>query len=61
MPENRSRLMRAMDQVNQRYGRGTLQLASAGAPTTRKLWAMRQERMTPAYTTDWVNLLTVQN
>ena len=61
MPENRSRLMRAMDQVNQRYGRGTLQLASAGAPTARKLWAMRQERMTPAYTTDWVNLLTVQN
>ena len=59
MPENRVRLMLAMDQLNQRYGRGTLKLASAGAPKAMKLWAMRQERMTPAYTTDWAKLLMV--
>jgi DNA polymerase V len=30
MPENRIRLMQAMDQINQRYGRGSLVLSSAG-------------------------------
>jgi DNA polymerase V len=56
MPENRVRLMDAMDQVNQRYGRGTLKLASAGAPRARKLWAMKQERMSSGFTTDWEGL-----
>jgi DNA polymerase V len=46
-----------MDQLNQRYGRGTLKLASAGAPKAMKLWAMRQHRMSPAYTTDWAGLV----
>lgn len=59
MPENRVRLMQAMDQLNQRYGRGTLKLASAGAPLTRKLWAMRQERMSSGFTTDWGGLVVV--
>ena len=35
--ENRVRLMLAMDQLNQRYGRGTLKLASACAPKAMKL------------------------
>jgi hypothetical protein len=30
MPENRIRLMQAMDQINCRYGRGSLVLGSAG-------------------------------
>jgi DNA polymerase V len=59
MPENRIRLMAAMDAMNQRYGRGTLKLASAGTPRAIKLWAMRQERKTTAYTTDWTGLLSV--
>ena len=59
MPENRVRLMAAMDAMNQRYGRGTLKLASAGAPRAIKLWAMRQEHKTTAYTTDWAGLLSV--
>ena len=58
MPENRVRLMDAMDQVNQRYGRGTLKLASAGAPRARKLWAMKQESKSPSYTTNWLELMT---
>jgi DNA polymerase V len=53
MPENRTRLMLAMDQLNQRYGRGTLKLGSAGAPKAMKLWAIRQERMSSGFTTDW--------
>lgn len=59
MPENRTRLMLAMDQLNQRYGRGTLKLASAGAPKAMKLWAMRQERMSSGFTTDWRGLAVV--
>jgi DNA polymerase V len=56
MPENRIRLMDAMDEMNQRYGRGTLKLASAGAPKAIKLWAMRQERKSSGFTTDWEGL-----
>jgi DNA polymerase V len=59
MPENRIRLMTAMDQLNQRYGRGTLKLASAGAPRARKLWAMKQDRMSTGFTTDWGGLAEV--
>lgn len=45
MPENRIRLMDAMDQLNQRYLRGTLKLAGVGAPKAIKLWTMKQERI----------------
>ena len=60
MPENRVRLMDAMDQVNQRYGRGTLKLASAGAPRAHKLWAMRQEQKSTGFTTDWRGLVLIE-
>jgi DNA polymerase V len=60
MAENRVRLMDAMDQVNQRYGRGTLKLASGGAPRARKLWAMKQEKISSGYTTDWAGLALVK-
>jgi DNA polymerase V len=44
-------LMAAMDEINQRYGRGTMKLGSAGLDGERRVWAMRQERRTPGYTT----------
>ena len=44
------RLMQAMDGLNQRYGRNTVSLFSAGS---RKSWAMRRENMSPCYTTSW--------
>jgi DNA polymerase V len=50
---DRSQLMTAMDEVNRRYGRGALQLASAGLEGTRRPWSMKQERKTPRYTTHW--------
>jgi DNA polymerase V len=59
-PANRVRLMAAMDQVNQRYGRGSLKLGSAGLGQAVQVWHMKQNFKTPAYTTDWANLLTVQ-
>ncbi|MDP2033965.1 MAG: Y-family DNA polymerase [Polaromonas sp.] len=46
------RLMAAMDFMNDRYGRGTMKLASSGGGKS-KAWAMKQERRTPEYTTKW--------
>ena len=60
-PANRARLMATMDQINQRHGRGSLKLASAGMEQTPQIWRMKQAFKTPAYTTDWRSLLTVHN
>lgn len=43
-------LMETMDALNEAYGRGTLQLASAGMC---RGWATRAEQRTPRYTTCW--------
>jgi DNA polymerase V len=44
------RLMKALDGLNQRYGRNTVSVYSSGS---RKTWAMRRENMSPCYTTRW--------
>lgn len=49
--EVRDRLMVALDAINQRYGKGTMKIASAGLDGERRGWSMKQERRTPAYTT----------
>ncbi|KGM38700.1 DNA polymerase V subunit UmuC [Aquabacterium sp. NJ1] len=54
--QDRSRLMAAMDVLNHRYGRGTVHVASTGTQghnADHRVWAMRQERRTPQYTTRW--------
>ena len=43
----------ALDSINQKHGRGTLHLASAGTAGRHRTWVMKQERKTPGYTTDW--------
>jgi DNA polymerase V len=53
---DKTRLMAALDAINQRYGKGTMKVASAGLDGDRRVWSMRQERMTPAYTTDWADI-----
>ena len=50
------RLMSALDTINKRYGRGTMKIASAGLAGERRVWSMRQERRTPAYTTNWADI-----
>ncbi len=50
---NLSALMAVLDQVNARWGRGTLRCAAQGV---RQSWRMKRERVTPAYTTDWSGL-----
>jgi DNA polymerase V len=52
----RSHLMEALDGLNLRYGRGTVTMATAGVAGDRRVWSMKQERRTPAYTTDWKDL-----
>jgi DNA polymerase V len=54
-PESAARghLMETMDRLNDRYGRGTLKVASAGTEGKERAWSMRQMLLTPAYTTRW--------
>lgn len=49
----KTRLMTALDRINQRFGKGTMKMASAGLDGERRVWSMKQERRTPAYTTNW--------
>ena len=50
------RLMAALDRLNDRYGRGTVQLASAGLGGDARSWTMKQQWRTPQYTTRWEDL-----
>lgn len=45
-----TRLMTVIDGLNSRFGRGTIKVSGGGL---RDEWAMRQERKSPDYTTDW--------
>ncbi len=58
--EDRGRLMTTLDTLNQRYGRGTVLMASAGLAGDRRAWSMRQERRTPGYTTCWEDMPVVR-
>lgn len=53
---DRSRLMGTLDQLNDRFGRGTVIVGSAGLAGNKRVWAMKQERRTPGYTTCWDEL-----
>jgi DNA polymerase V len=54
-PDRRG-LMTTLDDLNQRYGRGTVLMASAGLAGDRRAWTMKQERRTPGYTTCWADM-----
>lgn len=49
-------LMAALDRINTRMGRGTVQFASIGF---ERRWFMRQQYKSPCYTTRWAELPTV--
>ncbi|ABD72027.1 DNA-directed DNA polymerase (plasmid) [Rhodoferax ferrireducens T118] len=53
---DRGRLMASLDELNHRYGRGTVLMASAGLAGDRRVWSMKQERRTPGYTTCWAEI-----
>ena len=48
-----TRLMTALDSLNERYGRGTVKVSTQGA---YKSWQMKSERKSPSYTTNWDEL-----
>jgi len=56
-PENTLQVMGALDLVNQRFGRGTLRLASQGVASAD--WITRADSRTPAYTTRWSDVPVV--
>lgn len=58
--KDRGRLMSSLDDLNQRFGRGTVQLASAGLQGELRVWSMKQERRTPAYTTCLADMPTAR-
>jgi len=55
-PAGREALMRAMDRINDRYGRGTMLLAAAGPGGDERSWTMKQQWRTPQYTTSWQDM-----
>jgi DNA polymerase V len=50
------RRMRAIDQLNARFGRGAVAFGTAGV---RPSWGLRREFISPRYTTVWDELLRV--
>lgn len=54
--ESESRLMHVTDAINKKFGRGTVQYAGEGLGQP---WKMKQERLSPRYTTDWAELREV--
>ena len=49
-PKSDDRLMKILDNINQKYGTDTALFASQG---TDEKWAMRRQFLTPQYTTHW--------
>lgn len=50
---DRTKLMHAVDEVNDRFGKRTVLLGSSGLTQGADTWGMRQVRRTPCYTTKW--------
>ena len=53
---DRTKLMSAMDKLNGRYGKGSVQLGSSSVVPASKPWSMKAERRTPRYTTVWAEM-----
>jgi DNA polymerase V len=59
----RSKLMAAMDALNNRYGRDSVRLGSTAVASSGvevAVWATKQERRSPRYTTRWDELPVVR-
>jgi DNA polymerase V len=48
--------MQAMDNINAHYGQHTIKLASQDP---NRLWKMRQEHLSPRYTTDLNDIIQI--
>lgn len=54
--QDRSSLMATMDRINMRYGRGTLQLASAGTAGAARRFSVRSEHRSQNFMGSWTQL-----
>lgn len=57
-PAHDNRLSATLDNINKRFGKSSLHMASA-LPTATSRWQPQQQRMTPACTTDWQQIIDV--
>jgi DNA polymerase V len=57
---DRTKLMSAVDILNSRYGRGSVQLGSSKSATAEHAWSMKADRRTPRYTTVWEEMATAR-
>jgi len=60
---NRAKLMTAMDALNHRFGRDSVRLGSTSAGSSGadlRVWATKQERRSPRYTTRWAEIPVVR-
>jgi DNA polymerase V len=48
--------MKAMDQINTRFGNAALRSAAAGTNGTKQEWQMKAGNKSPNYTTQWDEL-----
>jgi len=48
-------LMRVIDRINERYGRGAAGFGATGW-NEKPVWGMRQQTLSPCYTTRWSEL-----
>lgn len=55
--EKHSNVMHALDKINDRFGKDTVKLAVLG---NRRKWKLRQEQLSPFYTTHWDHILTIK-
>lgn len=55
--ERHSQVMQVLDQINSKYGADTLKTAIQSSPGG---WRLRQERLSPCYTTRWSDIITVK-
>ena len=53
---NRNNLFRKIDKINRTMGRDTVRILSQGFP---KKWKLKQENLSPCYTTRWDDLLRI--
>ena len=56
--KERTRLMKALDSSNDRWGRGVVHVASSKVKKNSN-WSMKQERLSPQYTTRLKDVLVV--
>ena len=50
-------IMKTLDEINFKYGRDTLKIAVQGSG---EKWKLRQEKLSPSYTTDWKDIIKIR-